>query len=63
MEEEENNLQIYLDLLFETPWTTAYLAPLSKELSRQEYWSRLPFPTPGDRLNPGIKPASPVMDS
>ena len=33
--------------LFETPWTVAFLAPLSMEFSRQEYWSRLPFPNPG----------------
>ena len=33
-------------------------APLSMEFSRQEYWSRLPFPTPGDLPDPGIKPAS-----
>ena len=33
-------------------------APLSMEFSRQEYWSGLPFPTPGDLLDPGITPAS-----
>ena len=38
----------------ETPWTVACQAPLSMEFSRQEYWSRLPFPTPGDLPNPGI---------
>ena len=32
--------------LFATPWTVAYKAPLSMEFSRQEYWSRLPFPSP-----------------
>ena len=42
-----------------TPWTVAYQAPLSMELSRQEYWSGLPFPTPGDLPNPGIKPVLP----
>ena len=42
--------------LFVTPWTAAYQAPLSMGFSRQEYWSELPFPTPGDLLNPGIKP-------
>ena len=41
-----------------TPWTVAYQNPLSMEFSRQEYWSRLPFPTPGDLSNPGIEPAS-----
>ena len=44
--------------LFVTPWTVALQAPLSKEFSRQEYWSGLPFPPPGDLLNPGIKPES-----
>ena len=34
--------------LFATPWTVAYQAPLSVEFSRQEYWSGLPFPSPGD---------------
>ena len=39
---------------FATPWTTAYKAPLPTEFSRQEYWSGLPFPSPGDLHNPGI---------
>ena len=39
-----------------TPWAVAHQAPLSMEFSRQEYWSGLPFPTPGDL--PGIEPAS-----
>ena len=43
-----------------TPWTVAWKTPLSMGFSRQEYWSGLPFPTPGDLLNPEIKPASPV---
>ena len=38
----------------------AHQVPLSMEFSRQEYWSGLPFPTPGDPPNPGIEPASPV---
>ena len=42
--------------LFVTPWTVAYQAPLSMVFSRQEYWSRLPFPSSGDLPNPGIKP-------
>ena len=41
--------------LFVTPWTVACQAPLSMEFSRQEYWSGLPFRTPGDLPNPGIK--------
>ena len=40
------------------PWTVARQAPLSVEFSRQEYWSGLPFPPPGDLPNPGIEPAS-----
>ena len=46
--------------LFATPWTVACQAPLSMESSRQEYWSRLPCPTPGNLLNPGIEPKYPV---
>ena len=44
--------------LFATAWTVAHQAPLSMKFSRQEYWSRLPFPTPGDLPNPGTQPAS-----
>ena len=49
--------------LFTTPWTVAYQAPQSMEFSRQEYWSRLPFPSPGDLPNPGIKPGSPTLQA
>ena len=49
--------------LFVTPWTIAYQAPLSMEFSRQEYWSGLPFPSPGDLHNPGIKPGSPALEA
>ena len=42
--------------LFATLWTVAHQAPLSMEFSRQEYWNGLPFPTPGDFPDPGIKP-------
>ena len=38
-----------------TSWTVAHQASLSMEFSRQEYWSMLPFPTPGDLSDPGIK--------
>ena len=41
-----------------TPWTLAYQAPLSMGFSRQQYWSGLPFPSPGDLRNPGIEPRS-----
>ena len=44
--------------LFATPWTVAYEAPQSMEFCRQEYWSGLPFPSPGDLPNPGIEPWS-----
>ena len=46
--------------LFVTLWTIAFKAPLSVGFSRQEYWSVLPFPPPGDLPDPGIKPKSPV---
>ena len=44
-----------------TPWTVAHQAPLSMGFPRQEYWSRLPFPPPGDLPNPGIELASPAL--
>ena len=47
--------------LFATPWTVAHQAPLSMGFSRQEYWSRLPFPSPGDLPDPGIEPESPAL--
>ena len=40
------------------PWTVAHQAPLSMEFSREEYWSRLPFPPPGYLPDPGIEPSS-----
>ena len=49
--------------LFATPWTVARQAPLSMGFSRQEYWSGLPFPSPGDLPNPGIKPGSPAWQA
>ena len=47
--------------LFATPWTVAHRAPLSMGFSRQEYWSGLPFPSPGDLPEPGIEPRSPAL--
>ena len=44
-----------------TLWTVAHQAPLFMGFLRQEYWTGLPFPTPGNLPNPGIKPASPVL--
>ena len=49
--------------LFATPWTIAYQAPPSRGFSRQEYWSGLPFPSPGDLPDPGIKPRSPALEA
>ena len=46
---------------FVTLWTVACQAPLSLGFSRQEYWSGLPCPPPGDLPNPGIEPASPAL--
>ena len=46
---------------FATPWDVACQAPLSMGFPRQEYWSGLPFPPPGDLLDPGIQPASPSL--
>ena len=46
-----------------TPWTVACLAPLSVGFSRQEYWSGLPFPSPGDLPDPGIEPGSPALQA
>ena len=44
-------------------WTVAHQAPLSMGLSRQEYWSRLPFPSPGDLPDSGIEPRSPTLQA
>ena len=49
--------------LFATPWTVAHQAPLSMGFSRQEYWSGLPFPSPGDIPDPGIEPRSPLLQA
>ena len=46
-----------------TPWTIAYKAPLTMGFSRQEYWSGLPFPSPGDLPDPGIEPGSPALQA
>ena len=47
--------------LFATPWTVAHQAPLSVGFSRQEHWSGLPFPSPGDLPDPRIEPRSPAL--
>ena len=47
--------------LFATPWTVAHQAPLSMGFSRQEHWSGLPFPAPGDLPDPGTEPMSSAL--
>ena len=46
-----------------TPWTIAHQTTLSMRFFRQEYWSGLPFPSPGDLPNPGIEPGSPALQA
>ena len=48
---------------FAAPWTVVYQAPPSMEFSRQEYWSGLPFPSPEDLPDPGLKPWSPTLQA
>ena len=50
-------------LTLATPWTVACQAPLSMGFSRQEYWTGLPFPSPGDLPDPGIEPRSPALQA
>ena len=49
--------------LFATPWTVTYQALPSMGFSRQEYWSGLPFPSPGDLPDPGIEPRSAALQA
>ena len=49
--------------LFATPWTVAHQAPLSMGFSRQEYWSGLPFPSPGDLPDPGMELSCPALQA
>ena len=49
--------------LFAIPWTVVYQASLSMGFSRQEYWSGLPFPFPGDLSDPGIETRSPALQA
>ena len=65
---QENITELKLKLLsrvglFVISWTVAYEHPPSMEFSRQEYWSGLPFPSPGDLPNPGIEPGSPALQA
>ena len=56
-------LVAHLCLTLATPWTVTCQAPLPMEFSRQEYWSGLPFPSPGDLPDPGIKPRPPTLQA
>ena len=49
--------------LFATPWTVVYQAPPSMGFSRQECWSRVPLPSPGDLPDPGIEAGSPALQA
>ena len=49
--------------IFATPWTVAHHAPPSMGFSRQKYWSGLPFPSPEDLPDPGVKPRSPALQA
>ena len=49
--------------LFGTPWTVAHQVPPSMGFPREEYWSGLPFPFPGDFPDPGIEPRSPALQA
>ena len=49
--------------LFAIPWTVACQTPLSMRFPRQEYWSGLSFPSPGDISDPGIEPGSPALQA
>ena len=60
--EGEGEVAQYVQL-FATPWTVAYQASPSMGFSRQEYWSGLPFPSPGDIPDPGIESMSPALAS
>ena len=57
------NLSFPFVWIFATPWTIAYRVPPSMEFSRQEYWSTLPFPSPGDLPDPQIEPGSPALQA
>ena len=59
----QTNVSLSRVPLFATPWTVAYQAPLSMEFSRQEYWSELPFPSPGNLPHPGIEAGSPTLQA
>ena len=61
MKERKQSLSVLCNSA--TPWTVAYQAPLSMGFSRQEYWSGLLLPSPGDLSDPGIEPRSPELQA
>ena len=61
--ERNRSRSVMFDSLCATAWTVAYQASLSMGLSRQEYWSGLPFPSPRDLPDPGIEPKSPALQA
>ena len=61
--ESESICHSVMSRLFVTLWPVACQAPLSVEFSRQEYWSGMPFPSPGDLLNPETGPGSPALQA
>ena len=63
LKNEKKESEVTQSCLTVTPWTVAYQAPPSKGFSRQEYWSGLPFPPPGDLPNPRIEPRSPALQA
>ena len=62
MSESENDCGCRVQLCV-TLWTVPHQPPLSMEFSGQEYWSGLPFPSPGDLPDPGIEPGSPALQA
>ena len=60
---ESEKVLVIQSCLTVTPWTAAHQAPLSMGFSRQEFWSGLPFPSPGDLPYPWIKPVSPALQA
>ena len=56
-------IKIWAEIIETEIWTVAYQAPLSMGFSRQECWSGLPFPSPGDLPDPGIEPGSPTLQA